>query len=101
MNKFEEKNNLEREKFVIEYSKRLKLNPEIKKEQILFINNQIENSRRFYDRLLKTENGVEKIVKIFDIKNPKIIDRLKKESLKSSLKSNKLLKRENEEFIRI
>lgn len=47
----------------------MKLNENLKKEQIELIDNQIVNARDFYSRLLKTKGGYEKIIKKFNINN--------------------------------
>jgi len=85
MNEFERNNNIEREKFVIYFAKKLKQNQNYKKEQIELIDNQIINARNFYDRLLKTKGGYEKIVKKFNIGNKKILENLKQKSKENKI----------------
>ncbi len=36
-----------------------------------FINAQFDNAHKFWERLLKTKNGKEKLIKIYNIKNLK------------------------------
>ena len=98
MSQFEKINNLEREKFVREFAKKLKLNSNLKKEQIKLIDNQIINARNFYDRLLKTKGGYEKIKKKFKINNKKILKRLKENSKEIKVK---LIQKENTSFQKI
>ena len=93
---FELKNNVEREKFVRFFARKLKSNPNLKDEQIIFVNQQILNSRNFYDRLLKTKGGYEKIVKRFNIGNKNILRRLKRDSKNNDIK---LIERENDSFV--
>lgn len=96
MSEFEKRNNIEREKFVINFAKQLKLNENLKKEQIELIDNQIVNARDFYSRLLKTKGGYEKIIKKFNINNKNILKRLKKDSENNDIN---LIQKENKKFV--
>ena len=46
---------------------------EWKKHHSAFINAQFENSYSFYKRLAKQPGGVETIIGLFQIKNPKLV----------------------------
>jgi hypothetical protein len=50
--------------FIEYWANIVKTNPGWKKEHKKFINSQITRSRKFYARLLRTENGVEKVISI-------------------------------------
>lgn len=95
MSNFEDLNNISREKFVVDFARKLKLNPELKKEQIRLINSQILTARDFYKRLIKIDGGYEIIIKKFNISNKNILKRLKKIS---SNNKEKLIERENKKF---
>lgn len=95
MSNFEDLNNISREKFVVDFARKLKLNPELKKEQIKLVNSQILTARDFYKRLIKIDGGYEIIIKKFNISNKNILKRLKKIS---SNNKEKLIERENKKF---
>lgn len=50
----------------------MKENPSTWKEKhTKFINSQFEKSKQFQERLLKTPNGKDKLINLYDIKNIK------------------------------
>lgn len=52
--------------------KYMKENPSTWKEKhTKFINSQFEKSKQFQERLLKTPNGKDKLINLYDIKNIK------------------------------
>ncbi len=58
--------------FITRWTEFMRKNPD-KWRQIhaQFINAQFQNAQEFWQRLLKTENGKEKLIKLYNIKNLK------------------------------
>jgi hypothetical protein len=67
-------------------------------EHTKLINSIFNKSITFYDNLLKSQEGVDIVIRRFKIKNPKIIKRLKNNAKDIPLN---LLIKENEKFIKI
>lgn len=85
--KFKEKNQEERENFVEFWANYIRENPSKWQKQLgEFLNAQIINSRNFHNKLLKTKGGSEKLIKLYNISNPKIIARLKNSEGNEKLK---------------
>lgn len=100
MNNFVEKNQKEREEFIMKWSKIVRENKyNWRNEQTKLINSQILSARNFYDNLIKTKGGYEKIIKKFNITNKRIIERLKKDNIGAS--EIKLIVREHKKFCEI
>lgn len=54
--------NQERLAFIQAWAKEIKTNPDWKRQHTAFINAQVNRANAFYKRLVRTPNGVEKLV---------------------------------------
>jgi hypothetical protein len=72
-----ERRNDTHEEFLVKWANFVKTHPnEWKREHTQFINAQIEMANAFYERLVKTPGGKEKIIELRSIKNKRMIDSL-------------------------